>query len=62
MRTKSAIATFLQAPIKNLMIVFCLHAGLLLVGGLGDAIQLQAGHWALGYRWPLLQMLKENEF
>ena len=34
------------------------HAGLLLVGGWGDALQLEAGHWALGHSWALLQILK----
>ena len=41
------------------------HAGLFLVGGWGDTLQLQPCHWALGYGRTFLQILKkrnENNF
>ena len=38
------------------------ETSLLLVGGGFDSLQLEAGHWALGHRWALLQILKIKEF
>ena len=36
------------------------HASLLLVGGRGHSLQLEAGHGALGHGGALLQVLQKN--